>query len=351
MRAIDQCDGTLSVVDREAQCYKRSWCGYEVWVSLASKPNASYRYDMYTSLGDRGVGLTHGITPTDQSRKAIANTMKAKRESEFPLSMVDYAFAFDICKTSASQSNDRKHILNSITALDLDAEPLTCHQKFDELNKLLRGRFAAATWRLTLESRSDNMERHAHALSESGLRALHISLGYIDHVVDSDVSHLWSALPTSLQKFEVSFLGCETLSDLAVESIAQGLAKVPRLKTLKLSLSFCSNLTDTSARTLGHAFKLLPELSQLKLWMQRTKVTAEGIKSIAEGLSQQVATEQSELSRNLFLDFIGCDLCRGQAEMALTSGLGRQLCWRKTPPPMFESVADDAPGLVKLQSV
>jgi len=92
------------------------------------------------------------------------------REKHFPLALARMGLDVRVEDAQASQPADRRHILNAIagrTADELDLEPHGSHQRYNELDQTLRGRFLAGTWRKLVEEGED-MARWAQPLASRG---------------------------------------------------------------------------------------------------------------------------------------------------------------------------------------
>ena len=183
--------GTITVVDRFAECFQRSWVVYEIaaTVRLQEQDASDYLWDVYTAyahrlpgelihhdgvhafspgkhlitrkgvhvtsmlaaMGDvesaggvfharRAVGITDGLVATDRNAYT-----KALRERQFPVRLMRKAMAIVFQDGETSIECDRFRLLNSVARAldDLDAPPPDCDFRYDELNATVRGAFAA----------------------------------------------------------------------------------------------------------------------------------------------------------------------------------------------------------------
>eukprot|EP00931_Biecheleriopsis_adriatica_P101262 TRINITY_DN7643_c0_g1_i1.p1 TRINITY_DN7643_c0_g1~~TRINITY_DN7643_c0_g1_i1.p1 ORF type:complete len:691 (-),score=128.07 TRINITY_DN7643_c0_g1_i1:187-2259(-) len=141
--------GTVSVVDAEAETFRRIWCSYEVATTLMK--DEGKLYDVVTMLPSSGtaVVLSDGLTEEDELKgkqtewehRGGAQGYKLSREKAFPRSVFDRAFGVCLEEGQASQEADRIHILNSIAGRGLDLAPLAEHKNYNLANRILRWRF------------------------------------------------------------------------------------------------------------------------------------------------------------------------------------------------------------------
>ena len=107
---------------------------------------------------------------------------KTKREAKFPDKLCEIALTVAVEEGEASVATDRTHILRAIAKMpspthgpkpedcDCDAPPTT-HEKYDEVSRTLRGRFAASALRRVVETGGETLERYLRALV--GARKVH----------------------------------------------------------------------------------------------------------------------------------------------------------------------------------
>eukprot|EP00811_Abedinium_folium_P005297 NODE_1487_length_2461_cov_8.077978.p1 GENE.NODE_1487_length_2461_cov_8.077978~~NODE_1487_length_2461_cov_8.077978.p1 ORF type:complete len:517 (+),score=162.17 NODE_1487_length_2461_cov_8.077978:573-2123(+) len=164
--------GTVSILDTRAVVFTRIWCTYEVYVSLQTG-REGYLHDCYTAYEEtrpvtgpyglsasfenekrahRGVGITDGFVAADK------NNMQSKlgRESYFPRGVLQKALGVKFEEAEASMQEDKQHILNSISRIDLDAEPLRTSPHYTALNNVVRGKFAVSAMRKAFETGGEN---------------------------------------------------------------------------------------------------------------------------------------------------------------------------------------------------
>lgn len=311
-KAIDLAVGTLSILDKPGMCYTRVWCCYEVYVTLVIGQDETdvvedKLYDVYTAVGRRAVGITDGLVAADLvNGEELSALMKSQRESIFPASLVKGSLRMQLERGQASVESDRRHILNSMVgAKDLDAEPVEEHVCYTEANGVLRGRFAAAAWRLAVESGQD-LADYAAALASSKLEKLTLSLNGLQEKADNACfTALGASLPGSMKDLSLDFTGCLQFGDFAMGRIAEGLKRAWSLgfKRLHLHFAHCGNLTNSACAQLASVFvgDSVHSLQDCSLDFSGVwKLEDEALHTLAESLAAQQSL------RNLRLDFQGC---------------------------------------------
>ena len=191
--------GTVSVVDKGGQIYQRIWCGYEAYVTLMeSKPG--YCWDVYTAgcFGGVAAGVTDGLAENDNGQVG----RKKRREEPFPLALARQSLGITVETSSASVEDDRKHILNSMVgADDLDAIPPQSDPRYDDLNGLIRAKFASATLRKAFtENAAGDFLR---TLAGGSLRVLHLNLEDCDGFGDEEARQLAASMPTGVKECDL----------------------------------------------------------------------------------------------------------------------------------------------------
>jgi len=150
-KAMMLSEGTLSVVDAEAVAGTRIWCNFETATSLEFV--GTKKYEIATSKDQKAIIISDGPTEEDKEHdddvqwRSIggAFAFKANRENEFPLDLMHKMLQSHLQNGQASQEEDRIHILNSLVQNpDLNSEPPTSHERYDELNCALHWRIGIA---------------------------------------------------------------------------------------------------------------------------------------------------------------------------------------------------------------
>lgn len=263
-KAMRLAEGTISIIDSGGGYFKRVWCCYEIWstLMLAAATNLYgdllpegqievYKYDIYTCVNENtAVGLTDGFAPADMKRgKHWWTTDKYHREKGFPVKLAHSALTLKLELGEATQEADRKHILNSIVgAGNLDAKPPQEHPRYNQLNNTVRGRFAAAVWRKSLEA-DQPMNEYARVLTASGLLKFAISFDSCTTFDDMAARALALGFTPAMREIDLDFNGCTALTDDGVEALAG--AFPPSMRHLKIDLSHC-RFADQGMRALAH---------------------------------------------------------------------------------------------------
>jgi len=229
-KAMRLCDGTVSVVDKAGEVYfGRMWCVYEVGYSLQlgqemeEQRTGEFLYDMYTchshrvlgelvekrNADDEGTGVFGffpGLTlapkgdkekPTaSQTRYAVgvttglaaddrSTTHKMSREAFFPSAIFKAPLGVRLQAGVTAVESDRHYLLNSTRALETDGsrfdEPEMVHQKYSEMNALIRGYVARMSLvRTTIEycqGATGSFEALLEGLRESAITRIDLTFG------------------------------------------------------------------------------------------------------------------------------------------------------------------------------
>mmetsp|Transcript_106686 Transcript_106686/g.299756 ORF Transcript_106686/g.299756 Transcript_106686/m.299756 type:complete len:900 (+) Transcript_106686:76-2775(+) len=259
-RAIDLSIGTVSILDEEAACFGRIWCGFEAWISIVVEKDQLY--DIYTLSGNSAVGITDGVAHADLVHgEHTANDLKCERERLFPIAGIQRALRIRLQDAAASARRDRRHILNSIVgSRDLNVEPPEEHPRYDELNSSLRARFAAAAWRNALDAGED-MRCYRAVLATSRLKRFMVSFTRCAALTNDQMRLLADGMPATLQELSLDFDGCIAVTDDGASPLS---ASLPAgLRKLRLNFYCCSGLTSRSF--LGIAAALPKGLVELVL--------------------------------------------------------------------------------------
>ena len=225
-KALKQCKGMVSVLDKDCICYSRIWCCFELSLAIGnaderietspelnSKPD--FLYDIYTVAGSAGaVGLNDGeVVPADKyhlgTNGTLDRTYPAKRwqksrhlrQSCFPYDTLKKAMDCCLENGSASRAQDKKRILHLICGNGdgFDEDPPASHAAFDRLNAILWGRVVAFIYRRALEN-EEGMDTYNHLLSQAPLRQVYFGLGDSAATSDNEILHNFAqSLPTTLE--------------------------------------------------------------------------------------------------------------------------------------------------------
>eukprot|EP00933_Yihiella_yeosuensis_P078445 TRINITY_DN8994_c0_g3_i1.p1 TRINITY_DN8994_c0_g3~~TRINITY_DN8994_c0_g3_i1.p1 ORF type:complete len:532 (-),score=91.80 TRINITY_DN8994_c0_g3_i1:1683-3278(-) len=325
-KAMSLASGTVSILDPGAVAYTRIWCIFEIYQSVCVLPverernDTNYLYDIYTVLPETGdqdynaqrsmnvVGITDGYAAVDGTGQKMARK-KRHRESKFPHELVKKALDIQLETAEASQDIDRRQILNFIAGgTDPSSAPPVNHESYDELNAILNGRFAAASWVKSLELQAD-MAAHAEALRDSRLDRLQLHFGgqCTQTLEDADVIMLAENLPVaSLTTVFLGFGSCNKLTDVSAIALAKALGNCSCLKDLELRYESGPKISDKAVEALAESLLHIGGGTTLKRFHLDLSgcgdITDESCKVIATALSSSVMDGIEEL----FLDLQAC---------------------------------------------
>jgi len=257
-KALDVSVGTLSILDKEAVCFSRIWCCYEIWVSLESERDYPYRYDMYTVSGSKAVGISDGFCEDSGIDRIMSLGDKARRERNFPFKLCRRAMEIKLEQGKASDPVDRKRILNSIIGQTnwkkLTSDPPDEHREYDKLNCSLNGRIASAAWRSAVEAGED-MAPYIDALSKCKLPKLEVSFENCAALKDSDIDNIGAAMGPELAGVNMDFTSCAGLTCKGLTSLGKGMMRVNALRSIALNFRRCDGLADKGVEFLGSAIQ------------------------------------------------------------------------------------------------
>lgn len=226
VRAIQLCDGTVSVLDRGAIATSRAWCALELFETTISR-GAGYLHDIYTAhehVDDRreqherreAVGLVDGFAAADRGDVDL----KAFRETHFPLPTLASAEVFALERAEAAQPADLAAILGAVGA----EQPL--------LDATVRARFGVARLRTLICRGADDAALRAllDALRASRLRK--VSTGNSSSAPSAaKLALLCASMPPTLEELRLPSALPSVVQPLC-EAIEAG--RLPRLRTLDL---------------------------------------------------------------------------------------------------------------------
>eukprot|EP00929_Paragymnodinium_shiwhaense_P020861 TRINITY_DN1376_c0_g1_i1.p1 TRINITY_DN1376_c0_g1~~TRINITY_DN1376_c0_g1_i1.p1 ORF type:complete len:1061 (+),score=153.06 TRINITY_DN1376_c0_g1_i1:81-3263(+) len=303
-RVMRRCKGTVWIIDRDASCFARAWCCWEVWTALLVQQSAAdgsqqqgsekLLLDVYSAagcpaalgpgggvLGDAGpaaVGLVDGFAAVDMagaedvtassSVAAAAWRAKCLREGRFPLAIMKLALGLKMHDSKASSSAERDYIMdglltgfaNEAEAEDRDACTLKLAQS--SVDSTLRARlFTHGTmWRQLLQSGA-YLPAYGTTLQTSRLSSVAMCVGFCDAFVDASLAELAVTLREgSIRLRSLQLCMAESqVSDAGVQALCESLPA--SLEVLILDLGGCSKL---GGETIQHLATLLRD-RQLKL--------------------------------------------------------------------------------------
>jgi hypothetical protein len=155
------CQGIVSIVDEEGECFRRSWITFETLACLLNPPHDAFLRCVYTPFAHEyqvaldspftelrmAVGLLLDRRARDAEEPEALETLnaKARREASFPLYLLERGLELDVKLSEASRVEDRNRILNSIIGNETTpkSKPPKQHEQLDAANALLQGDLAA----------------------------------------------------------------------------------------------------------------------------------------------------------------------------------------------------------------
>lgn len=293
-KAMKKARGTVTVLDHSATTYNRIWCGFEIFVSLTARrqEDEHYYYDIYTINGEgAAVGLTDGPATPDvegtDGKPWLQMRNKFDRERAFPIATAMKALGFQIQSSAASQALDRRRILNKVSCSigSLDAEPPEEHPLYSLVNRLLRGRFAMAVWRIAFESGHAQIAELSDAVSESGLGKVHFELTDCTDL-RTKLDLLVRALPRDEASERLQLNLCHTdLGPEGARTLSAGFSQLQQMKCLALFM-FGDDIGPEGAEALGRGVGRMRQLSDLSLFLFSNRIGAEGVEALVLGLRE-----------------------------------------------------------------
>jgi hypothetical protein len=178
--------------------------------------------------GDRPLPAdTFGMNPTAPSevvRASATAALKALRQARFPVRLLQAAFGIKVEKGQASVETDKRHILNSLTGMPLDSEPLRVHAQYDRSNKLLHAHYALGGLPRCVAEGGEALAQCLAALRASPPTDRFVVVAPFD---DATVKELIKLLPLTLQHLQMP------LASMTV--VPESVGKFTALLTLDLS--------------------------------------------------------------------------------------------------------------------
>ena len=293
LKAMSICEGTVSILDAGCVVYSRIWCIFELFKSVMGG-NINYEFDVYTEIdGDRAIGITHGYIPSYYGNRLI----KKLRESKFPLERIIKAINVDVKQAKASVESDRKLILNTINGGSVDDAVVDDHDKYDDLNNVLRGIFVTpALERIIKEKDVDTITRCLDIVKASNTSIIDLNLEDCSRFDDDILIKLADSLPPTLAEFTL----WSVRSALTVNGMNACLEKIfgcPQLVRLDLS---CNNIGDDGAKQIADALKVNQRLKTMSLI--GNIIGDDGAIFIADALKDNHCLKMLLLSNNSICD-------------------------------------------------
>jgi hypothetical protein len=199
----------------------------------------------------------------------------------------------DIKQAQASVESDRKFILNTITGLSLDDAVVNDHDKYDELNNILRGIFVTpALQRIIKEMDEDTITRCLEIVKASNARMIDLDLKDCSKFDDDILIRLADSLPPTLTDFRLESIG----SAVTVHGMNACLKKIvgcPHLVNLNLEFN---NIDDDGAKQIAYALEVNDSLEELIL--SYNNISDDGVKQITYALKDNHSLKTLILNHN-----------------------------------------------------
>jgi len=277
-KAMQLAIGVLLILDRSATPFTRIWCCFEesVVVTNLGERSTPTLLDIATvgAIGSCTL-LTDGLTERDRALvegfpEGAAWKIKLERESNFPLEVVRPALELDICSAIASQEQDKRRILNTLAGLPkelLDREPDTTLSQYEEINRTLRGIFAVACWRQSVERGHDissgqsQLELAKTLKMDTRRKALKLCFDEVTNMTDKHLDVLSESLPSGLCTLEIRLRECNLVT--SVHTLGQCLGHLVNLRHVALFFSYCNRLVCVTE--LGKGLARCREVTKLNL--------------------------------------------------------------------------------------
>lgn len=334
-KAMKMAEGILLVLDGKVQGdaasgpatpFTRIWCAFEVSMAILHLKKhldiAGCEEAPQLEGAPRQLaavlteGLNHKEEEMDSKNPGWGYRRKVKRESAFPVSIMDTGLDVNVERADASVELDRIRILNCIAESEtLEEKPPQNNPNYAKVNLQLRSHFAVAMWFQAVLTDSVNVERLAEALlADTWRTSLVMNMGFCPKFDDKHLSVLSQGIPPQLTSLELHFWMCESISNYGIEVLSKALPA--SLETLILNFQMCSNVGSAGVMAIGNS---------LPTGLKVLRLSFEWNKSI---LSIQGLTDGIALLQSLFvldLDFGQIDQLDNREVVALAKILPRKL--------------------------
>ena len=157
-------------------------------------------HDFGQTIEKSAVGLVDG-GPTNWDNRYEESL------THFPKERLFKSFSAKIQDATASREDDRKNILNALIGRSEndESEPPKTHEKYEDLNKAVRGVFASTKAGLILASNDENKgywNDTLNAMKHSVTKSM-TNIRYLDEFKADDVADVLHHLPSGLEKLEI----------------------------------------------------------------------------------------------------------------------------------------------------
>ncbi len=277
-RAIEVAEGrVLSIIDADGITLSRIWCCLEIFLGLAGTYDiyapvehaAAYDLSGYDNIasevGEDGyvggawlaevirrlpikpaafqaVGLTDGPAAVD-SAQGVSAACQTFRQSHFPVELIRRVSELHVQDTTATVSDDKRHILNYIAGRRgdaLDQPPAATSERYVVFDNELYAKHVAAGWRLLTEADQDMREAGAR-LAASSVQKLVVSCRGCAAFTDDAARLLAAALPSKLEELKLECADSRVSPTGAAAVLHEGVLRRVELQQLRvLSLHDCN---------------------------------------------------------------------------------------------------------------
>jgi len=310
-KAIELSEGVLQVIDREAVTYSRIWCRFENFVALTTFSDKLYDMSTAVEWHDR-----HDIVVADHHASVLCDHRGDHNSSEanpphgrgkgmatqdytriaqaaFPHRLAAMAMTCKLTDAQSSVEADRRSILNSICGHELSSEPPSEHEKFDQLDARLRGRFAASTWSKASSSKGDwGFAEYPKAVNESSIQSLMIQLGSQEtssnKMSDGEISALGRAIPETLWQFKLELARCVQWKIADIATLSEGISRAVDLQEFVIRFIQGDPLSDEAVKLLSQGISRAVNLKTCSFDLDRAPLSDAALQDLAKHLPQKV---------------------------------------------------------------
>jgi len=249
-KAMRLADGVLLILDPRNTPFRRIWCDFELYKTLAD-PDKLLDIITMVKQGVKHVPclLSDGALPME------GKNAKNLRELHFPISHLALGMRVRLEDGDASNVADKDKILACIHREDAGGNAV------QRANLALHAYLARAAWPQAVkrglvenfgETPNETTIRLPDVLVKDEMRTcLGMNLGRCDEVTDGEVAALARGIPPNLKRLELSFEGCRNVGNAGVEALARCLPM--GLTSLSLDFLSCPKVTDNGVEALAHA--------------------------------------------------------------------------------------------------
>eukprot|EP00439_Symbiodinium_sp_Y106_P027146 s2015_g3.t1 len=240
----------LVVLDPQASYFKRTWCLYEMAMSLDS---SGATLDIACTDGSVVELITHGLTEEEEARDMASpgQGVRAKllREGSFPIEAAEAGLAVQSEKSEAVTEEEKALLLHSMEAFSQTES----REKLDSVDKRLRARLATALWprigRAEKDARAGPTKRASKAFAaiRGDVKRKALTL-HLYGLSSEYLRMLAECLPPNLVELKLN-LRCSSIKDDDVAILAKALPT--QLKELKLDFTCCGGITDAGLAKLA----------------------------------------------------------------------------------------------------